>query len=407
MKYVPIPVEMLPVGQPLPVNLWNPQGVLLLRRGQPIVSEAHRDKLHAHQAGTTETEAQAWQRAYERMVHRLLQEGVDVAQIARMPMPGAISERDYHSGEQLNGGWLDLQEVLRGILYQGGLALNPVPRLVALENKMRALLQADADDSLFCLFQALADSSLGYCATHALLCASICELAGHKLGLDAHQRQALLSAALTMNIGMAREQDVLARQSTAPTPAQRELIRDHPEISVRILRSHGIDDEDELDLVRWHHQPEAPEALARNLPLRQLLHLSDVFVAKMAARRTREAISPLESAKSIYLRGETGAPEPVGAALAAVVGFYPPGTYVRLVGGEIAVVAQRGARANTPWVLVVVDRHGMPVLSQNCLDTSDPAHAIAAPMLYRGGKVVVHVERVRRARAKIRPPASA
>jgi len=401
MKYVPIPVEMLPVGRPLPVNLWNPQGVLLLRRGQPIVSQAHRDKLHAHQASTTETEAQAWQRAYERMVHRLLQEGMDLEQIARMPMPSAISERDYHNGEQLNGGWLDLQEVLRGILYQGGLALNPVPRLVALENKMRALLQTDADDSLFCLFQALADTALGYCATHALLCASLCELAGHKLGFDAHQRQALLSAALTMNIGMAREQDVLTRQSSAPTPAQRELIRDHPEIGVRILRGYGIDDEDELDLVRWHHQPQAPQALPRNLPLRQLLHLADVFVAKMAARRTREALSALESAKSVYLRDEPGVAAPVGAALAAVVGFYPPGTYVRLVGGEIAVVVQRGARANTPWVLVVVDRQGMPVVGTRCLDTNEPQHAIVRPMRYRHGKVVVNVERVRRARAKI------
>jgi hypothetical protein len=405
MKYVPIPVDMLPVGQPLPVNLWNPQGVLLLRRGQPIVSLAHRDKLHAHQASTTETEAQAWQRAYERMVHRLLQEGMDLAQIARMPMPTAISERDYHSGEQLNGGWLDLQEVLRGILYQGGLALNPLPRLVALENKMRALLQADADDSLFCLFQPLADPTLGYCATHALLCASLCELAGQRLGFDAHQRQVLLSAALTMNIGMAREQDVLARQSGAPTPAQRELIREHPQWSVRILRGHGVDDEDELDLVRWHHQPQAAEALPRNLALRQLLHLSDVFVAKMAARRTREALSALESAKSIYLGEGAGGAMPLGAALTAVVGFYPPGTYVRLAGGEIAVVVQRGARANTPWVLVVVDRHGMPVLGQTCLDTAEPQHAIAAPMLYRSGKVVVNAERVRRARRKIAPKA--
>jgi len=141
MKYVPIPIAMLPVGKPLPVNVWNPEGVLLLRKGQPIVSEQHRDKLYAHNASTTESEAQAWQRSYERMVHTLLMEGVEVETIARMPMPSAIRERDYHTGEQLNGGWMDLQEVLRGILYQGGLALNPLPRLAALENKARVLLK--------------------------------------------------------------------------------------------------------------------------------------------------------------------------------------------------------------------------------------------------------------------------
>lgn len=402
MKYVPIPIAMLPVGKPLPVNVWNAEGVLLLRKGQPIVSEQHRDKLYAHNASTTEAEAQAWQRSYERMVHTLLMEGVAVEQIARMPMPSAIRERDYMVGEQLNGGWMDLQEVLRGILYQGGLALNPLPRLAALENKARALLKADPDDSLFCLFQALADSSLGYCATHALLCACVCELAAQKLGMVEQQRQSLMSGALTMNIGMAREQDVLARQTHAPSVEQRQLIKEHPEISLKILVWLGIEDVEELDLVRWHHQPDAPEGLPHNLQARRLLSMTDVFVAKMAARRTREALSPLESAKSIYLQSEKDVTASVGGALTAAIGFYPPGTYVRLVSGETAVAVQRGQRANTPWVIVIVDRNGMPTFNYHCLDTSDPAHAIAAPMLFRSGKVAINVDRVRRAREKIR-----
>ncbi|MBI2745283.1 MAG: hypothetical protein HYX45_06830 [Burkholderiales bacterium] len=402
MKYVPIPIAMLPVGKPLPVNVWNPDGLLLLRKGQPIVSEQHRDKLYAHNASTTEAEAQAWQRSYERMVHTMLMEGVEVEQIARLPMPSAIRERDYMVGEQLNGGWMDLQEVLRGILYQGGLALNPLPRLAALENKARALLQADADDSLFCLFQALADSSLGYCATHALLCACVCELAAQKLGLNPQQRQSLMSAALTMNIGMAREQDVLARQNEAPTPEQRQLIQEHPQLSLKILVWLGIEDVEELDLVRWHHQPDSAEGLPHNLQARRLLSMTDVFVAKMAARRTREALSPLESAKSIYLSTEKEVTASVGGALTAAVGFYPPGTYVRLVSGETAVAVQRGLRANTPWVIIIIDRNGMPAFNYHCLDTSDPAYAIAAPMLFRTGKVAVNIERVRRAREKIR-----
>jgi hypothetical protein len=401
MKYVPIPISMLPVGQPLPVDVWNPDGVLLLRRGQPIVSEQHREKLYGHNASSTESDAIAWQRSYERMVHGLLMEGVDVAEIARRPMPSVIRERDHHANDQLNGGWLDLQEVLRGILYQGGLALNPTARLAALENKARRLLKDDPDDSLFCLFQALADTSLGYCATHALLCACICELAAQKLGYDDQRRQSLMSAALTMNIGMAREQDVLARQTHAPTPAQRDLIKNHPLHSLNILVGLGIEDVEELDLVRWHHQPDSAEGLPYNLQARQLLNMTDIFVAKMAARRTREALSPLESAKSIYLQ-EKETLATVGAALTATVGFYPPGTYVRLKGGETAVAVQRGARANTPWVIVVVDKDGMPTLNYHCLDTSEAAHAIVAPMVFRNGRVVIHGERVRRARERIR-----
>ena len=45
MKYVPIPVAMLAVGKPLPVDVWSAAGQLLLRKGQPVISEEHREKL--------------------------------------------------------------------------------------------------------------------------------------------------------------------------------------------------------------------------------------------------------------------------------------------------------------------------------------------------------------------------
>lgn len=394
---------MLAVGKPLPVDVWSPSGRLLLRKGQLIVSEQHREKLYGHNASITESEAQAWQRAYERMVHAMLYEGVDVQLIARMPMPSAITRRDYLTSEQLKGGWLDLQEVLRGILYQGGLSINPLPRLHSIERKVRELLHADVDDSLFCLFQALADNTLGYCATHGLLCAAVSELVAGKLGLPDSLRQSLLSAALTMNIGMARDQDSLSRQRSVPSEAQRALIRDHPERSVAILSGLGIDDPAQLDIVRWHHEPDSTHASPQTLLARQILSMADVFVAKMAPRTSRAALPPLEAAKSIYLQSE-GQANPLGSAMATTVGFYPPGSYVRLVNGETAVAVQRGARANTPWVIRVMDKNGMPYVEYSCNNTADPAYAVAAPVVFQQNKVLVSAERVRRARARVRMP---
>ena len=45
MKYFPIPVAMLEIGKPLPVDVWSASGNLLLRKGQPVLSEQHREKL--------------------------------------------------------------------------------------------------------------------------------------------------------------------------------------------------------------------------------------------------------------------------------------------------------------------------------------------------------------------------
>jgi hypothetical protein len=402
MKYVPIPIEMLEVGKPLPVNVVSDTGQLLLRKGQPIVSVDHRTKLHGFNASTTEADALAWQRAYERMVHELLRSGMDVLEIAKAPMPTEIREMDYVVGRQLHGGWLDLQEVLRGILYQGGLAISPLERLRGIEKKARTLLQADPDDSLFCLFQALADDALGYCATHALLCAVVCELTAPKLGLDVVQRESLVFAALTMNIGMAREQDSLARQTSGITDWQRSLVAEHPQKSADLLRGFGVDDSEQLDIVRWHHEHESAEAQPATQVSRRLLTLADTFVARTAARRTRSGQSVVKAVKTMVI-GADGDTLGAGSAVAQSVGFYPPGSYVQLLQGEVAVSVQRGARANTPWVVPIIDKDGMPIANYHCKDTSEPVHAIAAAVSPERVNVLVSGDKVRRARERIRP----
>lgn len=400
MKYLPIPIAMLQIGQPLPVTVWSTSGQLLLKKGNPILSEQHRDRLAEHKASTTYEDGMAWQRAYERMVYTALRDGVSVDEIAKMGMPTEIKEADFVVAKQISGGWSDLQEVLRGILYQGGLAITPLARLGGIEKKALSLLQDDVDDSLFCLFQMLADSQIGYSATHALLCASICHLTARKLGMSDAHAQLLFAAAMTMNIGMARDQDSMALQNNAPTDWQRELIRDHPRISVDILQSFGVDDEAHLDIVRWHHGDPDGQALERTAPSRRVLQMADVFVAKMAARKTRAAVSPVGAVKDMVL-GAEGDNLGVGSAMAQAVGFYPPGTYLRLENGCTAVSIRRGQRANTPWVVPIVDKVGMPLTRYAPLDTAKPENQIAAPLNCESVKVAVNLEKIRRTRERL------
>ncbi len=400
MKYVPIPVAMLEVGKPLPVDVYSDHGQLLLRKGQPIVSEQHRDKLHSFAASAMAEDAQAWQRAYERMVQNMMRSGMDVREIAHASMPSEIRASDYVVAQAQSGGWLELQAALRGILYQGGLSLNPLPRLIGIQCKALELLQADPDDSLFCLFQALTDNDLGYCPTHGLLCATICELTARKLNFSVPQREALMAAAMTMNIGMAREQDAMTRQIGPLNHWQRELIGQHADTGAATLRRIGIDDPEQLDLVRWHHQWDSSEGLAHNQAPRHLLHLTDIFVARTAARKTRPGLAPVQAVKSMVL-GAEGDALGVGSAMAQAVGFYPPGSYVKLLNGEIAVSVQRGERANTPWVVSIIAKDGMPQSKYVCKNTAEIGNAIAGPVIFDTVKVIVNVDKVRRARERI------
>jgi hypothetical protein len=397
MVYVPVPLSQVQIGKTLPVDIRSPDGRLLLRRGQTLQSEAHRDMLASHQACMTETDAQAWQRAMERHMRTMRQSGVAMRSIAREPLPTEILDTDYLEGRPVEGGWLDLQDILRGLLYQGSDATSALERLEGIESRALSLLAQNPDECLFVLFQALPDLGLGYCATHALLSGVVSALTADKLAFPGGDGNLLMRSALVMNIGMARPQDSLARQLKAPSPAQRSIITNHPPTSADILRGFGVQDPELLGLVQWHHTPDAalgPVQQHQGLPL---LHLADTLVAKMAPRLSRPAMSALGAAKSLVLEA-TAQTHHQRVAMASVMGFYPPGTYVQLSSGDTAVVVARGDKANTPHVASLINAKGMPLSPYIYRDTRQGDHAVRTPLPANQVNVRVNLEKIRRLR---------
>jgi HD-GYP domain-containing protein (c-di-GMP phosphodiesterase class II) len=399
MTYVPIPLDKIDFGKPLPVNVWDPRGNLLLRKGQIADSQRHKEFLAAHEASATEYDLKAWQRGYERMLYTMLRDGVSLELIAKAKMPEVLLESDYTVGFEVQGGWLDLREALSSILYLGETARKPLDRLEGIQAKAKAMLKADPDECLFILFQALADTTLGYCATHALLSAVVCELTAQKLGVAEVVRPLLFRAALTMNIGMAQEQDLLARQMGAPSDTQMKLIAVHAQQSVSILGKMGINDEDVLDLVATHHDADESRGLRRNLECRRILTLADRFVARMAPRSTRLALSGLGAAKTMVTQA-TGEEARLGTAMVTAVGFYPPGTYVKLANGEWAVSVKRGPLANTPTVVSIVDNLGVAIGTYTTKDTRDPRFTIKSPVNFDKIKLKISAAKVLKAVAR-------
>ena len=423
MNPVDVPLNLLVPGAAVPVDIRNPQGQLLLRRGELLVDETHLQRLRAHKPCISVADARAWQRAYERAVQRHFQDGRwrDGSlshDLLLDQLPATIEAQDYAElpTQFLKGGWLDAQEVLRVLLFHGGLAMDPLPRLRMMDERAVQWLQADADDSLLSLFQALATPSLGYCATHAWLCWVITQLTAEKLDLPQEQRRALRMAALTMNIGIGRIQDAMAQQTTPLTPAQRAQVQARPHISLDILQSFGLGDAQVLDLVRWHHEPANTQALDDNLLPRVVLHLANRLVAKMASRQTRSSLAPKTAERALYLDAvahqspaadHATAPSDaaegslnlqVSAAMASAIGFFPPGSYVRLSNGDTAISVRRGAHANTPWVVPIADVNNMPYGHFTAYDTSR-THGIAQAVNFERVRLRLDLEKIRRARA--------
>jgi len=399
LVYVPIPLKRVQLDKALPVDVWTPQGRLLLRRGQVLQSEAHREMLATHHASMTEADAAAWQKSLERSMRQMRAAGVSMLLIAQAPMPAEILEMDYLEGQNVDGGWLDLQEILRVLLYQGAQASSPLPRLQGIEQKAALLLKRNPDEALFVLFQALPDLNLGYCATHALLAGVVAALTAVKLAQSEDSPALLLRAALVMNIGMARPQDSLARQYNPPNPSQRQIITTHPPTSSDMLRGFGLHDEALLALVQWHHTPDAASLDAELQTTLRLLNLADGLVAKMAPRISRPAMLPLGAARSLLQTSSPGTAE-LRPAMAAVLGFYPPGTYVQLVNGDIAVVIKRGQYVRAPHVASIMNAKGMPLSKYIYHDTRDADFAVRQPWASAAVHIQVSLDKVRRLRVQ-------
>jgi hypothetical protein len=396
-SYVPVPIERLQLGRVLPVDMRAPDGRLLLRRGQALESESQLAMLSTHQACMTETDAQAWDKALQRQMRSMVARGVDMRAVVQAPMPATILDTDYLEGHPVDGGWLDVQEILRGLLYQGAEATAALPRLEGIEAAVNRLMTHDPDEALFVLFQALPDLGLGYCATHALLSGVVGSLTASKLGLPSAQADLLLRSALVMNIGMARPQDNLARQRKPPDVFQRELIHTHAPDSAHILQGFGANDAQWLAMVRHHHDADPSEVQGTEPAPLQLLNLADVLVAKMAPRTSRAALPALQAVRAL-VQDATEQNASQRAAMASVLGFYPPGTYVTLANGESAVVIARGERANTPHVASLVNDKGMVMSTYLYRDTAQAEDAVRAPLLASQINIRVSLKKVRRLR---------
>ena len=211
------------------------------------------------------------------------------------------------------------------------------------------------------MFQLASTSSVGYSASHALVCGTLCHIMAQELQLPPRERDSLVRAALTMNIAMTALQDVLAGQREKPTAAQQDAIRNHPQESQALLERLFITDNLWLDVVGQHHASISDRVpLASQEPhdrLTRILGTIDRYAAMISPRKSRAGRSATDSVRAI-VGHEVDQRDEVSYTLVRSVGLCPPGTFVRLDNGDTAIVLRRGEKANQPLVASLLDRAG-------------------------------------------------
>jgi hypothetical protein len=288
------------------------------------------------------------------------------------------SEDDY---EDLLGQWSSLQAALALLLRHPDKVEEFEPRIAQYQQWMQDLLAQDTDVALYLLFQLAGTTTVGYSASHALVCAVLCQLMAHNFDLPTEETDALVKAAFTMNVAMTELQDELANQTSMPSDEQIRAIASHPERSAQMLHDLGLNNELLQQTIRMHHQELPRQPLAALEPaqrLSYLLQVVDRFSAMISPRETREGRSAAESIQQA-LQQDSDRGHQVGQALMGLIGLFPPGTPVRLQDGSTAMVRKRGVLAEQPEVAIVVDHRGMR-LSRPQLQ-EQPSIASALPAL--------------------------
>jgi len=267
-----------------------------------------------------------------------------------------VSIQSEHEYEDLLGQWSDLESGLGVILSNSANAQEFVQRVMQYDRWMQGLMQQDPDVGLYLLFQLASNSPVGYSASHALVCATLCHLVAAELAIERKERDSLVRAALTMNIAMTTLQDALANQAEKPDAAQQIAIRTHAIKGGMMLTNLGVADDLWLEIVTSHHEDAVDKddwrQVAPAARLARILKVVDRYAAMISPRLSRAGRSASESARSVMANASAESDE-IGHAMVRVVGLCPPGTFVRLDNDDLAVVVRRSHAANQPFVVIV------------------------------------------------------
>ena len=397
MNLVELNIDTIPLGQPLPFALRGVAGALLAQKGYVIRTPKELEILLARgQTLCVDTDESGDSfRAFKAHLQNMLLSDKPLGMISTMTMHATLAQEDAADRERQTPHWPTWQARLTQLLR----APEPETFLSRLENMHLGLARQCAetpDSTLLALVQMSAEETRHYCSTHAMLVAAVCMITAREtLHWSEERVHQIGRAGLSMNLGMGHLQDELAQQISPLSPAQAKVVEDHAIRSERMLRAVGVTDEVWLAGVRGHHLRSPGKLLEKTAgdQVARLIQRADLFGARIAPRANRHPMSVTSAMQASYY-DETKSVDETGAALIKALGIYPPGAWVKLASGEIAVVVRRGITAATPRVAVLVNKDGMPTGEPIPRDTAHPSWKISAPVAHRQVRVRLPLDRL-------------
>lgn len=312
------------IGHPLPWDVYTEGDKLLLRRGQIVQSVEQLHKLlerGLYINRSSEEATQAAAKAHERPVPK------------KAETPSAL--------HFINLANKRLERLLYNLVNEDGAQ----EKLLEVVKALNHAVNINSDVALASVL--LNQDAANYAVRHSVDTAIVALHVARAMKKTPDEMQAIMAAALTMNIGMLRQQDHLESKSEPLTEKENDIIRHHPQESVAILRQAGISDPEWLSYVLLHHENEDGSGYPLGTGIgdipqnARIVAMADRYCAAVSHRKYRKTLMPNASLRDVLMAGGKASDPMLAAYFIKELGMYPPGAFVRLQNEEIAVVTKR------------------------------------------------------------------
>lgn len=204
-----------------------------------------------------------------------------------------------------------------------------------------------------------------YIFFHPLQCAYLSVLIARRTGFSDDECYCVAAASVLSNVGMRYTQDRLTQQKEPLTPDQSNLIKQHPQKSVDMLRAVNFENESIINIIMEHHErcdgSGYPNDLKRDDICRGalVLAIADRYGAMIASRNYRDPLSIKEALQHFFLDKGSHYEVQFSLLLIKELTVFPPGSFVKLTNGEIAIVVFRGKMSPMePLLKSIVGQNG-------------------------------------------------
>lgn len=334
MSYRRINMSDVMIGHPLPWNVFDSKGSLLLIKGYLVEKRSQ--------------------------IQALIDRGL-FADTSTWSMPDTREavEQEVPSVVRLLG---SVHKRLERLLFELDQDAEFPEKLQGVAQVVIHAVELNPDIAIACILRNQQANS--YPIKHCVDAALLSVLVARSVNVPDEELVSLVAAALTMNVSLLHDHDELQHKQGALTEEETRTIRLHPQESVRLLQEAGVSDPKWLAYVLAHHENEDgsgyPEGKkAGEIPGNsKIISLADRYCARISTRDYRKPVLPKTALRDIFLERGKEVDPGLAAHFIQILGIYPPGTLVRLNNGEIGVVTHRVMGTATPTVHVLIGPRG-------------------------------------------------